>query len=259
MIAIICKHTEGFFMLTVPANGETVHYPAKPEKFEFDSEVSQVFPDMARRSIPLFYETHDLHAALCAPWMEQEQVAVLDVGASRGAFLSALARQYGLPRDGVYVEANDISLDMATKLVVDFPWVKTHNLDISGDTFMSMPDGRWDIINCTYVLQFVKEQHQVAVLRKLTRLLKPGGVLFLGQKLNSPGVVGRMLHDQYIQFRIQNGYTHEEIAAKTRALQNSMWPMSEENLNYYLNLFGLSVMETSRWTVFNNYMCTKGL
>lgn len=246
-------------MLTVPADGHAVHYPANPDKFEFDQEVAQVFPDMARRSIPLFYETHDLHAALCAPWMEQERVSVLDVGASRGAFISALASRYSLPRDGVYVSANDISLDMACKLVVDFPWAKIDNLDISGGSFLSKPDDSFDIINCTYVLQFVRPEKQVGVLQKLCRMLKPGGVLFLGQKFDTPGPVGRMLHDQYIQFRINNGYTAEEIAAKTLALQNSMWPMPEENLVYYLNRFGLSVVETSRWTVFNNLMCTKGL
>lgn len=39
-------------MLTVPADGAAVHYPAKPEKFEFDQEVAQVFPDM-RRAVDL--------------------------------------------------------------------------------------------------------------------------------------------------------------------------------------------------------------
>ncbi len=239
--------------------GRAVHFPSNPEKFEFDNEVSQVFPDIARRSIPLFYETHELHAALCAPWMEQERVDVLDVGASRGAFLAALSKQYCLPRSGVRVRANDISEDMVTQLAADFQWAHVEQMDISGERFMSLPDGKWDIINCTYVLQFVAVDRQVSVLRKLARLLKPGGVLFLGQKLDSSGVVGRMLHDQYIEFRMRNGYSREEIAAKTKALQNSMWPMPEENIAHYLNLSGISLVETSRWTVFNNYMCTKGL
>lgn len=245
-------------MLTIPADGHAVHYPAKPDKFEFDGEVAEVFPEMARRAIPLFYETHELHAALCAPWIEQEKVDILDVGASRGAFVKALIGRYGLPREGSYVRMNDLSIDMATKLAVEFPWAKTDNMDIAGRMFMQQPEGVWDIINCTYVLQFVRKRMQVVVLGKLCRMLKPGGVLFLGQKLDIPGPVGKLLHDQYIEFRKQNGYTEEEIAAKTQALQNSMWPMSEENLRYYLEKFGVSVAETSRWTVFNNFMCVKG-
>lgn len=245
-------------MLTIPADGRSVHYPAKPDKFEFDNEVAEVFHDMALRSIPLFYETHNMHAALCAPWMEQEKVAILDVGASRGAFLSAMAKHYGLPRDGAHVRMNDISLDMATKLLCEFPWATVDNLDIAGSTFMDMPNEQWDIINCTYVLQFIPADQQVGVLQKLVRMLKPGGVLFLGQKLDTPGPMGRLLHSQYVQFRLDNGYTAAEIDAKTAALKNSMWPMPEGTLTYYLNRFGLSVMETSRWTVFNNYMCTKG-
>lgn len=241
-------------------DGRTVHFPKK-DKFEFDAEVSAIFPDMARRSIPLFYETHELHARLCEPWMAQEQVNILDVGASRGAFLNALHKLYDLGAPGVTVFAIDSSTDMCEYLARDFRNLGLHvqEMDIAGDLFMGFRNQSWDIINCTYVVQFVAPDKQVAVLQKLARLLKPGGVLFLGQKMQTFGPAGRMLHEQYIQFRTSQGYTREEIEAKTAALSKSMWPFPDNVLVDYLNKFGLETMETSRFTVFNNYMCTKGL
>jgi tRNA (cmo5U34)-methyltransferase len=239
-------------------NGLPVHYPRDATNFTFDAEVSEIFPDMARRSIPLFYETHDLHASIVGKWMEQEEVHILDVGASRGAFLSALSQHYDMERPGVKVLACDISLDMCLHLQRDFPWAQVRQLDVS-DPDHEVREHAWDIINCTYVIQFVKPELQTAVLRRLARALKPGGVLFLGQKMSSPGPAGRLLHEQYIQFRLANGYTAEEINAKTLALKGAMSLFPDNVLRNYLNNYGLEVMETSRWTVFNNYMCTKGL
>lgn len=244
--------------LTNTVEGRVVHFPKDETKFTFDAEVSQIFPDMALRSIPLFYETHALHAQLCKPWMKQDRVDILDVGASRGAFLAALTKEYDMTRNGVKVLACDISLDMCLYLQSDFPWAQVIQADIANQDHEVRPES-WDIINCTYVVQFVRPEHQVTVLRRLARALKPGGVLFLGQKMSVFGPAGRMLHDQYIQFRMGHGYTREEIEAKTKALAGSMSTLPDNVLRDYLNKYGLEVMETSRWTVFNNYMCTKGL
>lgn len=244
--------------LAQSVNGLPVHFPKEKAKFVFDAEVSEIFPDMAKRSIPLFYETHALHAGLVRKWMEQDEVAILDVGASRGAFLQELESRYDMQRRGVKVLACDISLDMCLHLQDDFPWAQVIQADIADQNNEVRPDS-WDIINCTYVVQFVKPEHQTMVLKRLARALKPGGVLFLGQKMDSPGPAGRLLHEQYINWRLANGYTAEEINAKTLALKGSMSLFPDNVLRNYLNNYGLEVMETSRWGVFNNYMCTKGL
>lgn len=244
--------------VTSTADGRVVHFPKDADRFSFDAEVSAIFPDMARRSIPLFYETHDLHARLCKPWMDGEgPVSVLDVGASRGAFLKALAHHNpAAASPSAQVEAWDISADMCDHLRRDFPWVTVHHLDAS-DPAVRL--GTYDIINCTYVLQFIRPERQVSTLMRLVKALNPGGVLFLGQKMSVFGPAGRLLHAEYIQFRIDQGYTREEIEAKTKALAGSMNTMPDDVLRSYLHKSGLVTNETSRWTVFNNYMCTKGL
>lgn len=241
-------------------DGRAIHFPANPDRFAFDQEVSQIFPEMARRSIPLFYETHRLHAYLCKAWMQRDTVDIIDIGASRGAFLHEMQKLYSLDkREGVTVTALDYSMSMVEHLRRDFPWAYVGYADVTSSQFMR--DMRqYDIINCTYVVQFVPRCKQVAVLSKLAEMLKPGGVLFLGQKTDAEGTaLGRMLHDQYIRFRLEEGYSLEEIQAKTAALKNSMWPMQDSELTHYLRSFGLKFHETSRWTVFNNYACTKGL
>lgn len=237
--------------------GRAVHFPKDELKFEFDEEVSACFPDMSRRSIPLFKETHRLHAHLAAEWV-REGCRVLDAGASRGEFINQMADVHG--RDAFVADMCDNSLPMIRHLEEDFPWANVWLTDITSEEFAERTE-MYDVINCSYVIQFIPEDKQCLALRALVEKLKPGGVLFLGQKEGRTSATDTMYnlsHEEYLRFRRSYGYSAEEIAAKTKALEAVMKPMSETELRSRLSLLGMQYRETSRWTVFYNLMCIKG-
>lgn len=241
--------------LDTTPDGRQVHMPKNKNKFEFDGEVATVFDDMARRSIPLFFETHAQHARVARPWLEKPGCTLLDIGASRGAFLRAVDREIGL--DQVRAYATDNSPAMVNFLSKDFPDVSVSQVDITASAFLRCPK-QYDVINMTYVLQFIRPELQRTVLSKVCSMVKPGGVLFLGHKRENPGLAEDLLHHEYIKWRVDNGYTLEEIEAKTYALKSSMWPMQEDVLIGYLHQFGMGeTARTSSWTVFSNFMCIK--
>jgi tRNA (cmo5U34)-methyltransferase len=240
-------------MLTMDHENErTIHMPNNPNKFVFDTEVAAIFDDMADRSIPMFRGAHDLHARLAAPWVGG---SVLDIGASRGAFLAALDEHYGI--ENINAKATDNSPAMVGYLSDDYPSVDVELVDITGRGFMNCLH-TYDLINMTYVLQFIQKAQQRMVLSKVCTMIKKGGVLFLGQKLYDESPAGRVLHEMYIQWRMNNGYTREEIEAKTAALANSMWPPVESSLIQDLKSFGMTeVVRTCSWGPFSNLMCIK--
>lgn len=240
------------------AENRPVHFPADPAKFAFDSEVSQVFPDMAVRSIPNFLEAHRAHARMLRGWMK-EGVKVLDIGSSRGAFIQALMNEY--PVSGTLGEfkitAIDISPDMCEFLRRDFPGVDVLEMDISSNPFFALQDESFDVICVNYVLQFVPEAYQSAVFLKILRLLKPGGVLILGHKSRHGGRSGDAAHEEYIRFRLENGYTREEIEAKTAALKGSMFPMNHATVMQTLKHQFDEVTETFRFMMFSTIFAVK--
>lgn len=232
--------------------GRVVHMPANPAKFVFDGEVANIFHDMANRSIPLFREAHALNSKLSADWVDG---SVLDIGASRGAFLQALDHDYGI--ENIQAKATDSSAAMVKFLSQDYPSVDCEQVDITQRGFMNCLH-TYDLINMTYVLQFIPKAQQRLVLAKVCNMVKKGGVLFIGQKNQDTSPAGRVLHEQYIQWRMNNGYTREEIEAKTAALANSMWPMPEDTLIQDLKSYGMTeVVRTSSWGPFSNLMCIK--
>jgi len=234
-----------------------VHFPADPDKFVFDNEVTAIFPNMAKRSIPHFYEAHAMHARMLAAWVQRPGLQIADFGASRGAFIDALRNCYG-PGIVKHVCAADISDSMCSHLEADFPDARVHRMDITSAEFLS-DDNRssFDIINLNYVLQFVPPTLQDCVLTKILDMVKPGGVLIYGTKEDDNTPLGALLHEQYIQFRLDNGYTREEIVAKSAALKNSMWPTNRLWFLGRLASSGFSVRETTRYAVFATYFAIR--
>lgn len=238
-----------------------VHYPQDPDKFEFDGEVSRIFPDMARRSIPMYDEVHRLHVSLIREVLDREEVTMWDIGASHGQFFQEVCNQFQIPlrtgRDGWHFVAVDNSHDMLLHLLDRMPWVDTVECDAQQlpEMFPDM-EGRVDVISMFYVLQFIKEtKDQRRILEWARKALRPGGYLLLGQKHKVSAPFDVALTREYINFRQRNGYTMEEIEAKTRALRNSMWPIRREWLEDLCVRAGFEYVETTRWLQFSTSMC----
>lgn len=238
-------------------DGRPVHFPAQPDKFEFDAEVSAIFPNMARRSIPTYEDGHHLHAAIAGS-KAKDGYAILDIGASHGEFFSAVKRDFQQRGKGfpdVRLVATDNSPEMCKWIRANHPDAEVLQQDLMENPFLQYPE-TFDFINCMYVLQFLPEFAQPLVLTKICTMLKPGGILSIGQKELYEGEVGDILHDEYIGFRLRNGYSMQEIEAKTAALKNSMWPMHKDDLVSILARVPHmgTLKEVTRWGVFATYI-----
>lgn len=243
---------------------EGKHFPTVDNIFQFDGEVSSIFPNMAVRSIPLYAEVHRMHVAMMfcnRQWDINNPLTVFDIGASRGGLFKEVCSQCSLdPLVGAqYLNciAVDSSPHMVGLLSSEMPWVRT--LCISA---LDLPDffDKADVISMLYLLQFIKEPaDKLRLLQWAWRNLKPGGMLILGQKEKMSDTYQSKADAMYYAWRRRNGYTDEEIEAKTRALQGSMWPDRAAWLEDQCYRAGFTdYTETTRWLQFSTSICTKG-
>jgi tRNA (cmo5U34)-methyltransferase len=242
-------------------SGNVVHYPSNPEKFSFDGEVAAIFPDMALRSIPMYHEVHRMHVSLLSSVWQRSAVKVVDVGASRGGFFKEICNQLHVPTYSGSPNLDFIAVDcsgpMLGLLKSEMPWVQTVHARAEE---LEPLEGKADVICMLYVLQFVKEPlDKLRILHWAASSLKPGGVLLLGQKDVTTETYGGMFTEEYYRFRERNGYTRDEIVAKTRALRNSMWPSTPAWLEDMCVQAGfVDYAETTRWLQFSTSICTVG-
>lgn len=242
-------------------SGNIRHIPQRRDVFQFDEEVSRIFPDMAMRSIPMYKEAHRLHVSMLRPYLErQARTVIYDVGASRGHFFKEICNQFQIPEKtgsaGYYFVAIDNSPHMLNALSEEMPWVGTMLADAS-----ELPDmqEKADVISMFYILQFLKgDEAKMRLLRWAHRNLNEGGVLILGQKDEPTDTYEAMFRAEYYKFRMDNGYSLEEIKIKTEALKNSMWPSTPVWLESMCYTAGFKdYVETTRWLQFSTSICTK--
>lgn len=251
------------------------HFPANPDKFEFDSEVAEIFDNMAVRSIPLYKETHRLAVELAArkyfdAVSEGKTFRVLDIGASTGTFFKGLWKRIGYSIDNPIPDleavAIDPSLAMYEKLEKALPHVDCYDLgaqdacSLLDCTHVEGSKRTFDFIAALYVYQFVPIEwgQRIMAIEDTYSLLDGGGVLVAANKEKMSAYSDTAYSYMYRQFRMDNGYTVEEIQAKTKALESVMWTETGEDFIIALADAGFTrAEELCRWLQFATYVAYK--
>lgn len=248
-------------MSLVNLEDRVVHFPKYADVFQFDAEVSYIFPDMAVRSIPMYEEAHRLHISLFKEEMgAMEKVTLVDVGASRGQFFKQLCNQFQINPVTGHSRFECIAIDnsrpMLNLLSEELPWVRAIEADAA--YLIDLPV-KADFICMFYLLQFLRDDDaKLKALEWAHRNLKDGGVLFIGQKEKEEFGFEQRLSEEYYRFRMRNGYTREEIVAKTQALKGSMFPSTRSWTETLTERAGFKAyVETTRWLQFSTAFCVK--
>ncbi len=212
-------------------NGKIMHIPSNPNKFEFDSEVTQVFDDMAKRSIPLYEDSAMVTAELAYKRITKlmeggEEVNILDIGSSTGSFFGhlwpMLSKKPTSKIKGINPYAIDTSHHMVNELVRRYPQVDACVSTIQ--EYAKNVDMQFDVINIVHVLQFVPPKHRLSFWRSVAYLAKDGAMIIVGVKEYPRQDFVDTFDRYYRGFRLANGYSNYEIDVKNKALANVMKP-----------------------------------
>lgn len=252
-----------------------VHYPINPDKFEFDEEVAKIFPNMARRSIPMYREMHRLHARmLVSDYLKHQEnyngktYRVLDIGASRCDFLDAIytaERRENLTSLNMQYTPCEKSQAMIEE-TKNQRRMRVQHYDLADPEDTRFDSEQFDAVCMHYVMQFIPPDKRFFCFERLSRMIPAGGLLFFGEKetlkLENSGKtvsMGDVAHEHYIDWRVENGYSREEIEAKSAALKNAMWEASFlGETQPMLRDTGFSrIIPTTRYGVFHSFVAMR--
>lgn len=246
----------------------TIHYPSNPHKFEFDQSVADIFNNMAHRSIPLYFQYINWSAlnVVEAVKHSEDAVFVMDIGCSVGFWLSrikALSNFFEVKLDNLRIICCDTSKPMLRKTQ---EYVNNHGLtnicevyelDITDMpvSFMSRHANRMQVINVGYVLQFIPRENRQLAAINIDNLAAKNCCVVLGQKETKNKKEENVQDDyEYRCFRLLNGYSKQEIDAKSKALKNSMWPETiEDTLSRFPNYNSREILRYLQFSVYGLY------
>ena len=191
--------------------------------FEFSEAVARVFPDMLRRSIPVYAAT--IHAiGLLADRYVEAHTRCYDLGCSLGA--ATLAMRHGITVPGCRIVAIDNAAPMVARCreIVAEDEGDTPVDVICGDVRdADIRDASMAVMN--YTLQFLPRDGRQAMIDRIAGGLRPGGILVLSEKVvHEDPTIEALLVDLHHEFKREQAYSELEISRKRAALEDVLVP-----------------------------------
>jgi tRNA (cmo5U34)-methyltransferase len=197
------------------------HYPSK--SWVFDGEVTRIFDDMLRRSIPQLETMRRLVFDVGRTFV-QPDTDVVDLGCSRGDSLAPLVNAFGPAARFVGVEASGPMLEVCHERFrdeIEAGILRLANLDLRA----SYPDVEASLTLAVLTMHFIPLERRLQVIQDVyERTLRHGAFILVEKVLGGSAYIDRLLTELYEGLKRRNGYTQEEIDRKRLSLEGVLVP-----------------------------------
>lgn len=223
--------------------------------WSFGGDVPATFVDHIKQSVPLYELGHALICQLSDFFVKRES-RVYEIGTSTGELLRKLA-QHNRAKAGAQFFGFDIEPEMvaqARKHCADTPSIKV----LLEDARLADLD-KADLIVSYYTMQFMPPAHRQEMFDKIYERLNWGGAFIMFEKVRAPDARFQDLIMQlYNEFKLQNGFTSEEIVEKSRSLKGVLEPFSTRgNLDLMARAGFTDVTTVQKYLCFEGFLAIK--
>jgi len=231
--------------LHAPQVGDGITAPAG--SWTFGGDVPDAFDSHVARSVPAYAEGQDLVADI-ADQLVPARGRCYDLGCSTGTLTALLAERLA-PRlvQVIGVDREPGMVRRATERCSTLSRVRFETVALEQLAFEPA-----DLIVSYYTLQFVPLRERRGVVERMHSALDPGGTLVLFEKVLAPTARAQEVAvGAYLDWKRRQGFSDEEIAAKTRSIRGVLQPLSEAENEAMLREAGFrEVMHVFRWVLF---------
>lgn len=193
--------------------------------FKFDDSVVSVFPDMIQRSVPGYSAIISAIGMLAGRFSQDDSVCY-DLGCSLGAASLAMRGQISVKRCRIVAVDNSDAMVSRFKQHLSADPNKSE-IDVQCADIREVVIERASVVVLNFTLQFIPVDDRLALLRKISAGMLPGGILILSEKLAFDDERQQALQmDMHHHFKKMQGYSELEISQKRTALENVLLPES---------------------------------
>lgn len=227
---------------------------AKNADWSFGGETCLRFDEHVEKSVPLYHEGHAVVAALSDFFLANGSVCY-DLGCSTGKLTRILAERHAAKKiEIIAVDAEPNMVERAAERCQGFPNVQVRCEDLLDLEFESA-----DLIVCYYTMQFIKPKHRQTIFDRIYKALNWGGGLLLFEKVRGPDARFQdIMTAMYNDYKLEQGYTGDEIIAKSRSLKGILEPFSTAgNLGLLERAGFVDVTTVMKYICFEGFLAIK--
>ncbi|MYY48655.1 methyltransferase domain-containing protein [Elizabethkingia anophelis] len=222
--------------------------------WKFSGEIVQRFDSHILSSVPLYEKGHRLISSLSDFFLSNDSVCY-ELGCSTGSLLQSLAEHNSNKK--IRFIGIDIEKDMvhyAQGKLQDY-----NNIEIVCDDILSVELEKSDMIISYYTIQFVKPRIRQLIFDKIYESLNWGGAFVLFEKVRGADARFQdILTALYTDFKLEQGFTKEEILDKTRSLKGVLEPFSTQgNIDLLQRAGFVDIMSIMKYVCFEGFLAIK--
>lgn len=238
---------------------QNVDHTIPKDKWKFDKEVTTVFEDMLKRSIPQYTVMRNTVTKIASTYLNKPRFHVcniLDIGCSRGDAINELVRTNPTNK----FMGLDISEPMLKEAKNRFKYDENVTI-LKQDLRLleEMPLQNNGIILSILTIQFVPIEYRQKLIQMLYNSLIPNGIfIFVEKVLGNSAELNELMIDQYLTMKSSNGYSKEEIERKRLSLEGVLVPATAKWNEDLLKQAGFKEIDCFwRWMNFAGYIAIK--
>ena len=211
----------------------------KNASWNFKGDVVKKFDSHVSKSVPIYNRGHELIIQL-SDFFVKEDSLVYDLGCSTGKLLINLANHNKNKKQSKYIGL-DIEKDMISHANEEKKKAKINSkkLEFLSEDLVKYKLEESDLIISFFTIQFIHPKHRQKLINKIYESLNWGGAFLFFEKVRySDARFQDIFTTLYNDYKMEMGYTPEEILNKTRSLKGVMEPFSTEGNLDMLNRAG---------------------
>ena len=221
--------------------------------WKFSGEMVKDFEEHVSKSVPLYNEGHDIILKISDYFVKDDSICY-EIGTSTGILSHKLARRFS-DRDAKFIGL-DIEEDMVDNAKKRY---KMQNLSFEYADVLEYSFEPSDLITSYYVVQFIRPSQRQILIDKIYESLNWGGAFLYFEKVRAPDARFQdIMTGVYSEYKLEQGYSAEEIVQKSRSLKGVLEPFSTQgNIDMLKRAGFVDIMSVAKFGPFEGILAIK--
>lgn len=225
--------------------------------WNFKGEVARGFDAHVSKSVPFYYEGHQLIANLSDFFVKNDSVCY-EIGCSTGELTLTLAKHNKL-KPGANFVGIDLESDMVQLAVEKKAQSQIESVDFHVEDVLQFEFESADLIVAYYTVQFIKPSQRQLLIDRIYEKLNWGGAFILFEKVRANDARFQdIMTSLYNDFKLAQGYSPEEIFAKSVSLKGVLEPFSTQgNIDLLKRAGFVDIISVMKYVCFEGFLAIK--
>jgi len=225
--------------------------------WNFKGDVAKNFDAHVSKSVPYYSDGHKLVCSISDFFIKKDSL-IYELGCSTGELILKLSKYNKLKPDSKFIGI-DIEKDMIKVAEEKKKELKINNVSFFVDDIVQYELESTDMIIAYYTIQFVRPSEKQRLIDKIFNALKWGGAFLMFEKVRANDARFQdMMTSIYHDYKLEQGYTPEEIITKSRSLKGILEPFSTQgNIDLLKRAGFVDILTVFKYVCFEGFLAIK--